>query len=192
MKCIDLLIQDHKIILRALYTLQEMAERVESGKTVAPEDVETILGFLRAFEDNYHQAKEESALFPELMRTSGANEARLRHMIFEHDQERSLVNGLEEALHTQNGMAFVRFANSLVQLISTHIFKEDNILFPIAEETLSAKQDERVSAEFAKFEIDGGYLADLRRLEWTYLKHAAYVETSLTGSRSGASSTKSM
>jgi hemerythrin-like domain-containing protein len=165
--------QDHKTILRALEILQEMATRVETGRPVDAKDVETIVGFLRAFEDNYHQAKEESALFPELMKTCGANEARLRHMIFEHDQERSLVNGLEDALHTQKGMDFVHFANSLVGLIRTHINKEDNILFPLADESLSTEQDECVCAQLNKFEIDAGYLADLRRLEWTYLRRAA-------------------
>jgi hemerythrin-like domain-containing protein len=150
-----------------------MSARVANNKAVAPEDVETIVGFLRAFEDNYHQAKEESALFPELTRTSVANEARFRHMIFEHDQERSLVNGLEDALHTQKGTEFVQFANSLVNLIRTHIHKEDKILFPIADEALSAEQDESVCQQLDKFQIDAGYLADLRSLEWKYLRRTA-------------------
>jgi hemerythrin-like domain-containing protein len=165
--------QDHKIILRALDILQSMSARVANDKPVATEDVQALLGFLRAFEDNYHQAKEESALFPELMRTSAGNDARLRHMVFEHDQERSLVNGLEDALHTQRGTDFVHFANSLVNLIRTHIYKEDKILFPIADEALSPVQDECVCRQLDQFEIDAGYLADLRRLEWIYLKRAA-------------------
>jgi hemerythrin-like domain-containing protein len=173
MKGTDLLMQDHKIILRALDVVQHMAARVENNKPVAPEDVETILGFLRAFEDNYHQAKEESALFPELMRTCAGNEARLRHMIFEHDQERSLVEGLEDALHTQKGTLFVQMANSLVDLIRTHIHKEDTILFPTADESLSTEQDEYVCAQLNKFQIDTGYLADLRRLEGKYVTRAA-------------------
>jgi hemerythrin-like domain-containing protein len=173
MKCTDLLMQDHKIIVRALEILQEMATRVEAGRTVDAKDIETIVGFLRAFEDNYHQTKEESALFPELMRTTVGNESRLRHMIFEHDQERSLVQGLEDALHTQKGKDFVHFANSLVELIRTHIQKEDDILFPIADEALSKEQDESITSLFDKFEIDAGYFTDLRRLEWTYLKRAA-------------------
>src|SRR5262245_32239712 len=98
MKCTDHLVKDHKVILRALNVLEAIAKRVEDNQPVASEDVETILRFLRAFADDYHQAKEESALFPELMRTSAANKGPLRHMIFEHDQERSLVGGLEDAM----------------------------------------------------------------------------------------------
>src|SRR2546422_5690958 len=74
MKCTDLLIQEHKIILRAMDVLDHMATRVENSQPVAPEDVETLLRFLRGFADDHHQAQEESALFPELMRTSAWHE----------------------------------------------------------------------------------------------------------------------
>src|SRR5438445_5565563 len=103
MKCTDLLIQEHKIILRAMDVLDHMATRVENSQPVAPEDVETLLRFLRGFADDHHQAQEESALFPELMRTSAWHEGPLRHMVFEHDQERSLVDGIEDALRTKKG-----------------------------------------------------------------------------------------
>ena len=91
MKCTDLLIQDHKAILRALNVLEAMALHVERDQSVDDEDVETILRFLRTFADDHHQTKEESALFPELRRSCVAGEPSVRHMLFEHDQERSLV-----------------------------------------------------------------------------------------------------
>jgi hemerythrin-like domain-containing protein len=173
MKCTDLLTQEHKVILRALDVLDHMAAWIVEDQPVAVADVESILNFLRAFADNQHQAKEESALFPELLRTSAANDAPLRQMVFEHDQERSLVEGLEDSLRTKHGMDFVHFAHRLTGLIRTHIRKEDNILFPIAERCLSPEQDERVTAELNQFEADAGFLADLRRLEWTYLRRVA-------------------
>ena len=173
MKCTDLLTKEHKVILRALDILDHMAARIAENQPVPVADVETILRFLRAFADNQHQAKEESALFPELLRTSAANEPPLRQMVFEHDQERSLVEGLEDSLRTKQGKEFVHFANRLTGLIRTHIHKEDHILFPIAERCLSPEQDERVTAELNKFEVDAPFLADLRRLEWTYLRRVA-------------------
>jgi hemerythrin-like domain-containing protein len=173
MKCTDLLMKEHKIILRALDVLNDMAKRVGNDEHVAAEDVATLLRFLRAFADDLHQSKEESALFPELLRTSAGNQPSVRQMTFEHDQERSLVEGLEDALYTKKGMDFVHFANRLIQLIRTHIYKEDKILFDIVDHSLSVEQDERVTAELDKFQIDPAFLADLRRLEWTYLRRAA-------------------
>lgn len=170
MNCIDHLMADHKVILRALDVLDHMAGRVQNGKPVESEDVQKLLRFLRAFADSYHQSKEECALFPELMRTSAANQGPLRQMIFEHDQERSLVEGLEDALYTKHGMDFVYFANRLTELIRTHIFKEDTALFEIARICLSAEQDQRVTEELNRFKTDLSLLDDLRSLEWRYVR----------------------
>ncbi len=173
MKCTDLLVHEHKIILRGLDILDHMADRVERNQPVPAEDIETILRFLRVFADDHPQGKEESALFPELRRTSAGNQEPLRHMTFEHDQERSLVEGLEDALLTKKGTEFVHFARRLTSLIRAHIRKEDNILFPIAEQCLSREQDERVTEELEQFQISLDFLADLHRLEWTYLRRTA-------------------
>jgi hemerythrin-like domain-containing protein len=173
MKCTDILTEEHKIILRALDVLEQMAARTEKDQPVAPEDVQTLLHFLRVFADDHHQVKEESALFPELMRTSLANDVRLRQMTFEHDQERSLVEGLEDALRTKKGSDFVHFANWLALLIRTHIHKEDNILFELAQRLLLPEQDERITAELNKFQVDRGIVAGLERLERAYSKRVA-------------------
>ena len=173
MKCTDLLVQEHKIILRGLDVLDHMADRLERDQPVETDDIETILRFLRLFADDHHQAKEESALFPELRRTSAGNQGPLLQMTFEHDQERSLVEGLEDALRTKRGKEFAHFARRLTELIRTHIRKEDHILFPIAERCLSEEQDERVTAELGQFQISMDFLADLHRLEWTYLRRTA-------------------
>jgi hemerythrin-like domain-containing protein len=173
MKCTELLTRDHTIIVRALDVLDQMAVLVANDQTVDPQDVEALLRFLRTFADNHHQTKEESALFPELMRTTAGSQKPLQQMIFEHDQERSLVEGLEDALYTKKGKEFVHFANRLSSLIRAHVDKEDNLLFEIVNRSLSSEQDERITAELNKFRIDLGVLADLRRLEWTYLKRVA-------------------
>src|SRR5262245_744423 len=173
MKCTDILIQDHKTILRALDVLDKMAARTEKGETVEPEHVETLLRFLRTFADDHHQVKEESVLFPELLQTSLGNDGRLRQMRYEHDQERSLVEGLEDALRTKKGWDFVHFAKWLGLLIRTHIYKEDNILFELAERSFSQEQDDQVTAELNKFKVDQSVLTDLDALETTYLRQVA-------------------
>ena len=176
MQCMNLLEHDHKIILRALNVLAEIAARVEKGEWVDSRDVEAILRFLRVFGDGYHQTKEESALFPELRRSAAEQNKELNHMLFEHEQERSLVEGLEESLKVKKGADFVFYANRLIALLRNHIHKEDHVLFDIVEKSLSQDQDKAVVAAFAKFECDfeagrgHGLLDDLGRLEWEYLK----------------------
>jgi len=173
MKCTELLMQDHKVILRCLHVLEQVAVCAEKGEPLEHEDVSILLRFLREFADEHHQAKEESALFPELRHASAAQDGPLRQMLFEHDQERSLVGGLEDSLFAKRGADFAHFANRLTALLRNHIYKEDNILFDIVDRSLSPEQDEKVVAEFNKFQINPSFLADLRRLEWKYLRKVA-------------------
>jgi len=173
MKSTELLSQDHKTILRGLDVLYEMAFLVEKGAAVDRDDVAALLRFMRTFADDYHQTREESALFPELLRTASGKEPSVRQMLFEHEQERSLIEALEDALHTRQNAEFVYFAERFIDLIRTHIHKEENILFDIVERSLTAEQDGKVASELNKFQIDPDYPADLRRLEWKYLRKAA-------------------
>jgi hemerythrin-like domain-containing protein len=168
MKCTDLLIEDHKIILRALGVLEQMAKRVENHQVLDHDDVEIVLRFLRSFADEYHQGKEESALFPEVRRVL-APEGPVRQMLFEHDQERSLVDGIEDALFTKKGFEFVQFAHRLIDLMRDHVRKENDILFGIVERLLSPEQDEIVVAQFGNFPVDALALRELRGLETKYL-----------------------
>jgi hemerythrin-like domain-containing protein len=114
--------------------------------------------------------KEESVLFPEVARTSQAEADPLRHLLFEHTQERSLVAGLEDALRMTKTNEFVLFANQLAERVRNHIQKEDGILFPILDVLISSKLDEKVAAEFEKFQLDVSLLDDLQCLESKYLK----------------------
>jgi hemerythrin-like domain-containing protein len=152
MKCTELLEKDHQIILRAVDVLEQMADEVKKGRSVDPRDIESIVRFLKEFEDEHHQTKEESALFPILAGCSTSQRAKLGQMLFEHDQERSLVEGLEEALKTKHGEDFVHFAQRLITLLRSHIKKEEFALFGLIEITLSDEQDSAVVAEFSKFD----------------------------------------
>jgi hemerythrin-like domain-containing protein len=96
-------------------------------------------------------------------------------MIFEHDQERSLVEGLEEALGTKKGKDFVYFARRLIQILRTHIYKEDHILFEKADELLSPEDDANAAHGMEEFDRQWrekslpGLMSQLRALEWKYL-----------------------
>ena len=179
MKCTDLLTQDHKCILRSLDVLDVIAGKVEKSEQVDTTDIESLLHFLRVFGDDHHQTKEESALFPVSMLTEKGQHQHgpVNHMQFEHDQERSLVGGIAEALKTKKGPDFVHFANQLCALLRNHIYKEEHILFEIVEGSLSPEQDAQVAGEFQKFDLAARnrqeLLDSLRRLESNYMGKAA-------------------
>ena len=145
----------------------------KNGERIDQDDATTLLHFLREFADEHHHLKEESVLFPEVMRTSEAQGGPLRHLLFEHSQERSLVGGLDDALHTGKSSDFAFFANRLADRVRNHIQKEDGILFPILDVLISSQSDEKVISEFGKFNLDPGLLDDLQSLELKYLGKTA-------------------
>ena len=170
MKCTDLLVEDHKIILRAIDVLEQMAERVKNHQALEHDDVEILVRFLRSFADDYHQGKEESALFPELRRVLTAREGPVHRILFEHDQERSLVDGIEDALFTKKGPEFVQLAHRLIELMRDHVRKENDVLFTIVDRSLSAEQDQNVVAQFENFTVEAMFLRELSSLEAKYLR----------------------
>ena len=176
MKATQLLIQEHKLILRSLDILDAMGAAVEKTGTLEESDVEKILDFLRWFADAHHQAKEETILFPALRIAAASQERVVEHMTLEHDQDRTLIEEMEKDLRLARIPEFVTKAQRLSSALRNHIYKEDQILFETVDELLSPSEDEAVFAMLSRFdtEMDKRVLEErlneLRSLEWKYLR----------------------
>jgi hemerythrin-like domain-containing protein len=156
-----------------------MSTRASNDGTYNQEDVEAILHILRVFGDDYHQAKEESALFPVFAAVCDRSEyAAVRHMLFEHEQDRSLIEGMEDAVHRSNAAQFAEYAQRLATILRNHIYKEDNILFERINGALSQSDDAQVVRDFERFDrefrkSEQEIMHRLRVLEWKYLRKSA-------------------
>jgi len=179
-KCLDLLVMEHKTMLRAINVLVEMARRAVVERQLDEEDASALLEIFRVVGDDWHQGKEEGALFPVF--TAGCERAELdsvRHMLFEHEQDRSLMIGIEDALRRSDATGFSDLATHLAEILRTHIYKEDNILFEIIDKSFSPDDDVRVVSQFEAFDREfkergqDKLLHRLRMLEWKYLSKAA-------------------
>src|SRR5262245_16727056 len=129
MKSTHHLMDEHKLILRALDVLDALSNSVETSRNIDTGDTGKILDFLRWFADAHHQAKEETILFPALKSAAASQERSVEHMAFEHKQERSLVEDLETNVRLAQVSDFVSAANRLSSTLRNHIYKEDRILF---------------------------------------------------------------
>jgi len=113
--------------------------------------VQDILDFLGGFGDRVHQGREEGILFPALLLDhEQKNYRELCSLIFEHNRQRSLIQGLQESLLAKDKKDFVYCANRLVEILRLHIGDEEETLLPLANSTLSSDQDERVEADMKK------------------------------------------
>ncbi|HET9218780.1 MAG TPA: hemerythrin domain-containing protein [Terriglobia bacterium] len=153
MKSTDLLRDDHRHMVAALDVVREMAARADTNQNVSESDVKCMLKFLRDFGDRHHQGKEESVLFPALLHDpTQRNYERLCCLVFEHNRQRSLIEGLEESLLTKNTKDFSYYATRLSMILREHIKEEEEVVFPLVESTLTAVEDERVASEMQHYD----------------------------------------
>jgi len=127
MRATQFLIEEHKVILRALDVLDAMTASVEKAQTMEESDLDNILDFLRWFADGHHQAKEETILFPALKRAAASEHRPVDHMALEHEHERLLIEEMEKNVRLARLPEFASSAAHLSSTLRNHIYKEDRI-----------------------------------------------------------------
>jgi hemerythrin-like domain-containing protein len=134
---IDLLSMQHQDVLAQLRAVEaEILPRKDA-------DLAEFAAYL-ADEVACHFALEEQALFPSLARHLSLAHGPLAVMNAEHADFREALAGLTAALHGADLTAQHTHAAQLIQLLRTHIAKEDHVLFPMAARLLSAAEQDEV------------------------------------------------
>lgn len=128
-------------------------QSAEKGKKLNSELFEKAIDFIRNYADKYHHAKEEDILFKELNKDSCQMHCNpTEQMLNEHDLGRKFVKGLESALEKNNTKKVIENARGYAELLQQHIFKEDNILYKMADDALDKKVQKSMSEKFSKVE----------------------------------------
>lgn len=153
MKSTDILVEEHNVILKALAVLGVLADRGARGEPVAREQVERLVTFFREFADRFHHAKEENELFPYMVSCGmPRNAGPIAVMLHEHDQGRALVGRMAESassLDSPEGRGrFADAARGFEDLLSHHIMKENEILFPMGARLMNAEVDDKLVLAF--------------------------------------------
>ena len=150
---------EHEAIKTMLNILENLATRFEKGELLDLEQVKKALEFITGFADRCHHAKEEDLLFPTLEKAGIPRQGGpIGVMLAEHDEGRSHVRAMKEAAERlergdkKAGLDWARHARAYVSLLNQHIFKEDNILYPMGNERLSAEAQRKLMEEFERVE----------------------------------------
>lgn len=158
MRATQLLMEEHQIILRGLRVLEALAARAARGDPVPAQAVDALLAFLAGFADAHHHGKEEEILFPALEEAGfPPDDGPVGVMVQEHVQGRGLISALREAAPRASGSPdararFAAAARAYAQLLSAHIDKENQVLFPMADQAIPREDQQRVDEGFDGFE----------------------------------------
>ncbi len=165
---VAILTHEHEFITKVVGALGAIAKGLGAGDAVDPDTLRGAVHFMREFADRCHHAKEEDLLFPAMeakgVPESGCPLGALRH---EHEQGRALVRALAEATEAYAGRrsdaqaAIVDAIGRIGELYTSHIWKEDNMVFPMVDQLLSTDERARLLDRFeaAEREIGAGHEA---------------------------------
>ena len=144
-----ILSDEHQNILKVIDTLDRECNALESGSNLDKPFFEKAVDFIQNYADKFHHAKEEDILFIEICKDSVQMHCNpTQQMLHEHDLGRNFVKGLTEGLSEENIKKILDNARGYANLLRNHIYKEDNILFPMADEALPQEIQESILERF--------------------------------------------
>lgn len=146
-----ILADEHKNILKVIGAVLKRCDEIDSGNDLDEDFFAKVVGFIRNYADKFHHAKEENILFMELNKDGVLEHCNpVGQMLHEHDLGRGFVKGVEEGLRNKNKEEIAKNARGYCELLQEHIFKEDNILYPMADEALKEETQESIMEKFAE------------------------------------------
>ena len=166
----EVLREEHRVILRALEVLEAGAGRLAGGGALPEGWWARMIEWLRAFADRNHHAKEERSLFPALV-TAGvpAEGGPVAVMLAEHAEGRAFIARMDSG--DPRGRADA--ARAYVRLLRDHIDKENDVLFPLADAVLETQTQQALAREFETVEAEQGRAASLEHAEAEVARLAA-------------------
>jgi hemerythrin-like domain-containing protein len=160
-KATEELMQEHRVIERVLTALERAATRLSKGQDVYLRFFAGTTVFIKNFADGYHHQKEEGILFPAMIENGLSRETGpVAVMLAEHEEGRRLTQKMRQSLERLQGCEdparneLVQNATGYIKLLRQHIYKEDNILFPMADKVIPADQQQQITEAFKLLERD--------------------------------------
>lgn len=185
MTAIKELITEHEAVRMTLRILERIIEEIDkTAKIPNPEHLEQLFEFFSVFVDKCHHGKEEELLFPALEAVGISREdGPIGVMLNEHQQGRNLVAMMKQALsqYINGDVGAARklkgSANAYIALLNIHIDKENNVLFPMADQHLPENKLAELKNGFDRIETEKigtgkheEFHLMLHKLEDAYLK----------------------
>jgi len=157
MQTIDILVNEHELILKALDYLAAARDGLEKRRRPPQAFFEKAVVFAREFADRYHHFKEEYLLFGLLaQKKEGDFDAEIGALRYGHERGRKCISAIAESIDGYadgDEIATSRLLENLAAYISTlkrHIFTEDRVFFDLVEQELSDIDDEVLLVQFQK------------------------------------------
>jgi regulator of cell morphogenesis and NO signaling len=165
LRCVEILVAEHRAVENALEQLEGLIDDFLTNSEV-PDAAKQALGNISDLLSRdlaLHIRKEDTGLFPALEKYLPREQGPLAVMLHEHreitQENRALREGVADLdQHPSTaGRAAVQIRDHgrwLVQELRSHLFKEEQVLFPFAEARLSEEEDREIVQKFQSIASD--------------------------------------
>ena len=149
------LVNEHVIILKGLSLLTIARDKIERNEHPLKEFFEKAVPFFRNYADKYHHYKEEFLMFGFLaQKKEGQLDHEIGSLRHQHEVGRECISRIEKSI---NGYAMgneiattslLQNLASFISILSRHIYREDNLFFPMVEQELSSHEKATLLEQF--------------------------------------------
>jgi hemerythrin-like domain-containing protein len=153
---VEILKREHRTVLRVVKAARRDLEVADETRGIADHEVERLLDFFRYFTNSCHDPKEEDLLFTALHRRGLSwDDYPLRELLREHHEMRVVLDSaydwlpLVKAGDSTALMSLVHDLMVYLDLLERHIAAEEEAIFPIVQELLTARDLAELSDAFA-------------------------------------------
>ena len=155
MRPMEVLRNEHGLIRQYLDNLALAVGMLEDGERPPREFFEKAVQFARAFPDGLHHFKEELVLFVRLAQKHGGEiDGRIDALRQQHERARNHIAAVDAALEGYGAEEpiptsdLIENVAAYIAMLRNHIHIEDHVFFPMAQEKLTAEEEEQLHVEF--------------------------------------------
>jgi len=174
MESVEILKREHRMVLLVARAARRNLEGAAENHEIAEGELEQLLDFFRYFTNSCHDPKEEDLLFTALHRRGMSwDDYPLRELVREHQEMSVVLDSASDRLplvRAGDSTAMKSLMHDLaayLDLLERHIAAEEEALFPLVQELLTARDLAELSDAFTAIacdELEEGahaYYADL-------------------------------
>ena len=150
------LVDEHVLIKRWIALIPAVVENLDLESEAGRQLIVDGIDMIRSYADRYHHAKEEDILF----KYFDENSEILQVMYTDHTTGRGHVKAMLEALERKDKATLGQHLMAYRELLTEHIKKEDEILYPWMDRNLSTTQVGELFSKFNQVDQQMGFSSE--------------------------------
>lgn len=159
---------EHVTIRMMVQVLDEMLMRHETAQLLRHQDLSDVVKFFLRFGDRIHHAKEETVLFPLVLRRDPALLPLLDTLMIEHQRARACLEEMELATRVSDAGRYFTAVSAYVELMRAHVQLEDSSLLTAVDRFLTAEAQHELAEQLLS--LDSSLTTAEQMTDWAALR----------------------